>query len=127
MKLWQLKKISNNEPLNDPQPLPENWGPIFGLHGVKDRLHDLSWVNLEDQGWFEVEVPDLPPKSNIELEAEIKEIIIKLLKDSDYTMLPDVIMTKQKKSEWENYRRLLREIKYQSGYPHSIDWPIVPQ
>ena len=51
--LWQLKNLSTNEALGAPQELPENWGPIFGLSGVKDKLGDLAWVGLPDQGWFE--------------------------------------------------------------------------
>jgi hypothetical protein len=52
--LWQLKKLSTNEPLNEPQELPDNWKNIFGLHASKDRLGDLSWAGHEDIGWFEI-------------------------------------------------------------------------
>ena len=43
---WQLRKLSTNEVLEDASVLPTNWGPIFGLAGVKDQLGDLSWVVL---------------------------------------------------------------------------------
>jgi hypothetical protein len=54
--LWQLKKISTGEALNEPQKLPTNWGPIFGLSGFQDRLGDLSWLGAaySDHGWFVV-------------------------------------------------------------------------
>jgi hypothetical protein len=59
--LWQLKKISTNEALSEPQPLPENWGPIFGLHGFIEKLGDLSWVGVPDQGWFDTGVEYIAP------------------------------------------------------------------
>ena len=70
-KLWQLKKLSTGEALNEPQSLPENWGPIFGLHGFLDKLGDLSWLGdaYADQGWFEV--GDAPPDPTTSTPAEL--------------------------------------------------------
>jgi hypothetical protein len=50
---WQLRKLSTNEPLTAPGPLPNNWGPIFGLHGFIDKIGDLSWIGptYVDKGW----------------------------------------------------------------------------
>ena len=61
-KLWQLKKLSSGESLNEPQLLPENWGPIFGMAGFADRIGDLSWLGeaYNDIGW--VIVGDAPPE-----------------------------------------------------------------
>ena len=72
MKLWQLKKLSTGEALNEPQLLPENWGPIFGLHGFMDRIGDLSWLGeaYEGQGW--VEVGDAPPGPATSTKAELE-------------------------------------------------------
>ena len=127
-KLWQLKKISTNETLSEPQLLPENWGPIFGLPGIQDQLGDLSWLgdNYKDMGWFVV--GDAPPGP---LESTVGQIVWerakKLLSESDWSMLPDVIMTSSKKSEWIEYRRLLREIKSQTGFPNEVEWPKIPE
>jgi len=54
--MWQLRKLSTNEPLSEPGPLPNNWGPIFGLHGFQEKLGDLSWISpsYADQGWVEL-------------------------------------------------------------------------
>jgi len=47
IKLWQLKNLSTNEALNEPQRLPENWGPIFGMAGIQDRLGTYhGWEKL---------------------------------------------------------------------------------
>ena len=53
----------------------------------------------------------------------------RLLKESDYTQLPDVqsSMTANKKTEWINYRQQLRDITQQSGYPFNVVWPTQPE
>lgn len=125
--LWQLKKISTGQPLNDPQPLPENWGPIFGLSGIIDKLNDLSWLGPDfvDQGWFIV--GEIPKPTREELEATVSDTAKKLLAESDWTMLPDVPMTKGEKQQWFEYRKALREIHLQVGYPENVVWPAIPQ
>lgn len=126
-KLWQLKKLSTNEALNEPQVLPENWGPIFGLHGIKEKLGDLSWLGEQyaDQGWFIVgDAPDGPKESSI---AELLwERAKKDLKESDWAVLSDVPMTVGKRQEWIEYRQALREIRLQSGFPNDVVWPKIP-
>ncbi len=125
--MWQLKKISTNETLNEPQKLPNNWGPIFGMAGVQDRLGDLSWLGeaYSDQGWFVVgEAPADPVQSTA---AELAwERAKKLLQESDWSVLSDVPMTAGDKALWIEYRRSLREIRLQSGFPSDIQWPVSP-
>ena len=124
--LWQLRKLSTNENLSEPQPLPENWGPIFGLHNFVDKLGDLSWLQnpeLNDMGWFETGIPVTVAKIT---DNDVADTIKTLLADSDWAMMPDVPMTNGKKTEWIEYRRALREIKNQAGYPNDIKWPVKP-
>jgi len=125
--LWQLKKLSTGEALNEPQKLPENWGPIFGLHGFIDQLGDLSWLGeaYADQGWVVVgEAPAEPAQSS---EAELAwEKAKQLLCDSDWSMLPDVPLTKGDKALWAAYRKGLREVRLQAGFPADIQWPSKP-
>jgi len=54
--MWQLRKLTTNEALSEPGPLPNNWGPIFGLHGFQEKLGDLSWLGpfYVDKGWVEL-------------------------------------------------------------------------
>jgi hypothetical protein len=42
-------------------------------------------------------------------------------------MLPDVPMTAAKKDAWVEYRRALRDIRLQSGFPDNIQWPVRPE
>lgn len=126
--LWQLKNLKTNEPLNDPQKLPENWGPIFGLHGIKDRLGDLSWLgpDFEGKGWIEVgpaQDPTIVSKEQIVLNQ-----IQHFLKESDAIVAADnTNITKKEFSEWIEYRKLLREIPNQLDFPEIIRWPAKPK
>jgi hypothetical protein len=126
--LWQLKKISTGEALNQPQRLPENWGPIFGLAGVQDQLGDLSWLgeSFVDQGWFVVgnAPPDVAQSTAADLAWERAK---RLLRESDWTMLSDVPMNKTQKALWVAYRKELREIRLQPEFPSNIIWPVIPE
>lgn len=129
VQLWQLKKITNNQPLNEPQPLPENWGPIFGMSGFIERLSDLSWLGPDyaDQGWFVVgEDSNSTTITTQSKSDEVWERSKQLLRDSDWSVLPDVIMTKADKESWYEYRKALREIKLQPGFPNEVQWPSAP-
>ena len=42
-------------------------------------------------------------------------------------MLSDVPMTAGDKAKWIEYRRGLREIRLQPGFPDSIQWPARPE
>ena len=127
-KLWQLKKISTNESLSEPQLLPENWGPIFGLAGIVDQLGDLSWLGeaYNDMGW--VEVGDAPAGPAVSSAADLAwDRAKKMLADSDWSMLPDVPMTSGTKAAWIEYRQALREVRLQPGFPNDINWPKIPE
>lgn len=131
MKLWQLKKISTNSALNEPAPLPENWGPIFGLSGIKERLGDLSWLgdDYKDMGWFEVGEIDDPVTQTVTEDPAKHALRVarELLQQSDWAVLPDVPMTNGQKTAWLEYRKALREVNLQVGFPNNIHWPNKPQ
>jgi hypothetical protein len=101
------------------------------LHGFVDKLGNLSWLGdpeYADKGWFDTGIPVPPnPKVSEELVASPWQTALQLLAESDWAMMPDVPMTAGKKQEWEAYRKALREIKLQPGYPDSIAWPNKPQ
>lgn len=125
-KYWQLKKISTNEVLIDPQPLPENWGPIFGMSGFKDKLNDLSWIGKPDLGWFEVEVSDTSittAKNKEIIDSQIKHF---LNETAEYVAVDNVNITKGERAEWSEYRRLLKDIPNQATYPNEVEWPKRP-
>jgi hypothetical protein len=121
-------KLSTDEILSGPGRLPENWGPIFGLSGITDQLGDLSWLGeaYADQGWVQVEgeasaIPTLATPAELVWE-KAKE----LLRQSDWSMLPDVPMTVGDKQAWIEYRAALRNIRSQTGFP-DVNWPVKPE
>ena len=128
-KLWQLRRLSNESPLSDPKPLPNDWGPIFGLHNIKDKLNDLSRLgpSYKDMGWFETdkEEPEKPKEATPEELAWGKAKA--LLQESDWTMLLDAPIKTIKRKEYQRYRKQLRDIRQQSGFPHKVEWPLKPK
>lgn len=97
------------------------------MAGIQDQLGDLSWLGdtYADQGWFVVgEAPADPAQATA---AELAwERAKKLLQESDWSMLPDVPMTAGNKALWVEYRRALRDIRLQAGFPTNIQWPTSP-
>lgn len=124
-KLWRLINLKTQAVLKGPEKLPDNWAGIFGLAGIKDKLHELSWMgpSYAGLGWEEivVDVEEVPP------EVLVKNRVRELLAATDWTMLPDVPMTVGKKQDWIAYRRALREVKHQPKFPHNIQWPAPPE
>lgn len=50
-----------------------------------------------------------------------------LLKDSDWSQLPDSPVSEEDKVVWRTYRQALRDIPAQRGFPFDIEWPTHPQ
>lgn len=126
--LWQLKKLSTGEALNEPQALPENWGPIFGMSGIKDRLGDLSWLgdSYADQGWVEVAEPTpVEPTTENKITAIKAEMDLRI-SQSDPMVAADNPATKGGRAAWLDYRKAVRNVPYQNGYPDSVLWPTPP-
>ena len=123
--LWQLKKLSTGESLNEPQRLPENWGSIFGMNGMKDRIGDLSWLGAaySDQGW--VEVGEEPP---VTLTAEdVNATIAQMLTNTAWTVAVDnTSITKGQRADWLAFRLALQNIPLQPGFPTNVVWPADP-
>jgi len=123
--LWQLKKLSTGEALNAPQKLPENWGPIFGLGGIKDRLGDLSWLGdaYADQGWFEVGEESAPIMTADEANKTVQQFLIST---AWAVAVDNTDMTKEQRANWLTYREKLRAVPMQEGFPENIVWPAEP-
>lgn len=57
--------------------------------------------------------------------AVVREKRLLKLRASDWSVLPDVPLTAEKKAEWEAYRQELRDITNQLD-PFNITWPTPP-
>jgi hypothetical protein len=122
MKLWQLKNPQTGENIGGLQPLPENWGPIFGMEGVKDRLGDLSWLGITNRCWIEVEAdgPADPVKQDIDDR-------IASFNDEANQKILDRSLTKGQWQAWVEYQKELQNIPLQFNYPNEVKWPTKPE
>ena len=95
--MWQRRKLSTNEALSEPGPLPTNWGPIFGLHGFLDKIGDLSWIGptYADQGWVELTSAEQETVRKTEVMARVEAE-----KTIANTALSDPAITVEKKVTW---------------------------
>jgi hypothetical protein len=50
-----------------------------------------------------------------------------LLKESDWTQMPDSPLTDEQKALWAAYRQELRDVTDQAGFPWKFNWPSKPQ
>ena len=98
--MWQLRKLSTNEALSEAGPLPNNWGPIFGLHGFQDKIGDLSWAGpaYADKGW--VKLTDSEQKAVREAEVMSRVDSEKAIANA---ALSDPAITVSEKTAWSDY------------------------
>lgn len=54
---------------------------------------------------------------------EVRNQRNQLLISCDWTMIPDATTDKE---AWGNYRKALRDITTQEGFPLSVVWPVSP-
>ncbi len=60
------------------------------------------------------------------LEQDIRTERNNLLKECDWTQLPDSPLTTEQKEAWRIYRQQLRDIPEQKGFPLNAFFPIQP-
>ena len=123
MKLWQLKNPQTGESIGGLQPLPENWGPIFGMEGVKDRLGDLSWLGITDRCWVEVDVSDVELNP---LKKYVDDRIAVFYEEANQ-QLSKQELTKGQWQAWVEYQKELQNIPLQPEYPNEVLWPTKPE
>jgi len=58
------------------------------------------------------------------IKEEIRDQRDSLLKQSDWTQLPDAPVDQ---SAWATYRQALRDVPQQSGFPDNVTWPEEPK
>ena len=84
--------------------------------------HYAEIVRQVDAGELVVE-PD-PGPSEEQLAAEARSERDRLLKESDWTQVPDAPVDHQ---AWAEYRQALRDVPQQTGFPTDINWPTKPE
>jgi hypothetical protein len=89
-----------------------------------DYTHEIYANCVEGDFGVSAEYEPPAPPTNEELAMTIRFRRSALLKESDWTQLPDVPQTTR--DAWATYRQALRDITLQSGFPTSINWPVTP-
>ena len=98
--MWQLRKLSTNEALSNAGPLPNNWGPIFGLHGFLEKIGDLSWLGsaYANQGWIQLTAAEQETIRAAEVKARVEAE-----KTIATTALSNPAITIGEKTAWSEY------------------------
>ena len=98
--MWQLRKLSTNEALSEAGPLPNNWGPILGLHGFLEKIGELSWVGpaYADQGWVQLTDAEQEELRKAEVTARVQTE-----KATANAALSNPAITVKDKIAWDEY------------------------
>lgn len=121
--MWQLKKLSTNEALSEPGPLPNNWGPIFGLYGFQEKLGDLSWLGpaYADKGWIKLTETELKAIRESEVLSRVNEE-----KKSALEALSDSNISVEEKTAWNEYLIALDVVCLGADFDCNPKFPIRP-
>ena len=74
-------------------------------------------------GWFEV---GLAPEPSLK-EQRLKQIEGMLKESEQYVAIDNTAVTKGERIAWMDYRRALRELYLQPGFPNEVFWPTRPE
>ena len=121
--MWQLRKLSTNEALSEAGPLPNNWGPIFGLEDIQDKLGDLSWLGAAyaDKGWVELSLSKQEEVISVEVMSRLavkKVEAEKIIGSNDITV--------EQKAAWVNYLLSLEFVPLQADFAFAPKIPAPP-
>lgn len=88
---------------------------------------DIESPTQETIPWI---VRDLTPE---EVEARLDNYTEAMRQDrnwillqSDFVFAPDVSLSAEEKQQWASYRKALRDVPQQEGFPKDIVWPVKP-
>ncbi len=121
--MWQLRKLSTNEALSEAGPLPNNWGPIFGLEGFKEKLGDLSWIGPDyaDQGWVELNKEEVKACKKLEVAQRVEKE-----KTKAKATMSESRLTVEQKQNWDKYLKELDEVLLQADLHIAPRMPVSP-
>lgn len=102
---------------------------------VTRTLGIKSQIDTSEDGWFDgYEVPETTQPMNEAiniynkgLSAIIREKRNQLLRESDWTQVPDAPFNVEEKEAIRLYRQQLRDIPQQEGFPDTYSFPQIPE
>ena len=84
--------------------------------------------NTESDDFKTLDIPDAE-KTGIVSDAKWKQIRVQrdpLMRETDWTQMPDAQLTAEQKAEFSDYRQALRDIPQTYPDPDTIVWPEKP-
>jgi hypothetical protein len=94
--------------------------PLIQINDEVREMNDDEFASYEAQ---QAEaIANAPIIKGNEVRAERN----RLLAESDWTQLADVVLTEDAKLEWTAYRQELRDITLQAGFPFNVTYPTKP-
>ena len=86
----------------------------------------IEEIEPKEDGTRQFIIKEIPAPTDEELAQQIRAKRNSLLFQTDYLMMPDYPISDDKRKLIEEYRRALRDIPEQSGFPRTIAWPEKP-
>lgn len=68
-----------------------------------------------------------PTKPQEEFEKQVRAERDRRLAETDWYMMPDYPADPETLEVVKNYRKALRDITLQSGFPRDVEWPVMPK
>jgi len=95
-----------------------------------DRVHSpQAFDDAPPPGWTYWEPGENPAQTQAEIArkqwASVRTQRNRLLSKSDWTALPDVPLSEERRQQWQAYRQALRDVTEQND-PFNIVWPTPP-
>lgn len=73
------------------------------------------------------QIVENPPVSLEILAENVRSERDRRIAETDYYMMPDYPADPETLEVVKNYRKALRDITLQSGFPRDVEWPVVPK
>lgn len=89
---------------------------------------DCYIEEIEPQnGILRFQIVAVPAPTLDELESQVRAERDMKITETDYYMMPDYPADPETLEDVKNYRKALRDITLQSGFPRDVEWPSVPK
>lgn len=78
-------------------------------------------------GVLRFQIVAVPEPTDNELASQARAERDMKIAETDYYMMPDYPADPETLEVVKNYRKALRDITLQSGFPRDVEWPVVPK
>lgn len=78
-------------------------------------------------GVLRFQIVAVPEPTDDALASQVRAERDMKIAETDYYMMPDYPADPETLEVVKNYRKALRDITLQSGFPRDVEWPVVPK